>query len=114
MSNDRRVRFGIQTPQEGASYAALAEHWREAERLGYDTVWLERRQLGAPQPGGRRQRDDRDIPKRNQRAVTRACLRDGREFVRLDVSPRGEARAPSTRYVLEAGAPLVWNETLAP
>ena len=25
MSNDRRVRFGIQTPQEGASFAALAE-----------------------------------------------------------------------------------------
>jgi F420-dependent oxidoreductase-like protein len=41
MSNDRRVRFGIQTPQEGASYAALAEHWREAERLGYDTIWLD-------------------------------------------------------------------------
>jgi F420-dependent oxidoreductase-like protein len=41
MSNGRRVRFGIQTPQEGASYAALAEHWREAERLGYDTIWLD-------------------------------------------------------------------------
>jgi F420-dependent oxidoreductase-like protein len=41
MGNDRRVRFGIQTPQEGATYAALAEHWREAERLGYDTVWLD-------------------------------------------------------------------------
>jgi F420-dependent oxidoreductase-like protein len=37
----RRLRFGIQTPQEGASFAALAEHWREAERLGYDTVWLD-------------------------------------------------------------------------
>jgi F420-dependent oxidoreductase-like protein len=41
MSNDRRIRFGIQTPQEGATYAALAEHWREAERLGYDTIWLD-------------------------------------------------------------------------
>ncbi|HZR82648.1 MAG TPA: LLM class F420-dependent oxidoreductase [Candidatus Binatia bacterium] len=37
----RRVRFGIQTPQEGATFDALAAHWREAERLGYDTVWLD-------------------------------------------------------------------------
>jgi F420-dependent oxidoreductase-like protein len=37
----RRVRFGIQTPQEGASFDALAAHWQEAERLGYDTVWLD-------------------------------------------------------------------------
>jgi len=50
MSNDRRVRFGIQTPQEGASYAALAEHWREAERLGYDTVWLDDHFYGVVAP----------------------------------------------------------------
>jgi F420-dependent oxidoreductase-like protein len=50
MSNDRRVRFGIQTPQEGASYAALAEHWREAERLGYDTMWLDDHFYGVVTP----------------------------------------------------------------
>jgi F420-dependent oxidoreductase-like protein len=37
----RRVRFGIQTPQEGASFEALAAHWRAAEELGYDTIWLD-------------------------------------------------------------------------
>jgi len=36
-----RVRFGIQTPIEGASFAALARHWQRAERLGYDSVWLD-------------------------------------------------------------------------
>jgi F420-dependent oxidoreductase-like protein len=35
------VRFGIQTPQEGATYEALANHWREADGLGFDTVWLD-------------------------------------------------------------------------
>jgi len=50
MATPRRVRFGIQTPQEGASYAALAEHWREAERLGYDTVWLDDHFYGVVTP----------------------------------------------------------------
>jgi F420-dependent oxidoreductase-like protein len=36
-----RVRFGIQTPQEGATFDALAAHWREADALGYDTVFLD-------------------------------------------------------------------------
>ena len=35
------LRFGIQTPQEGTTYDALATHWREAEALGYDSVWLD-------------------------------------------------------------------------
>lgn len=48
--SDRPVRFGIQTPQEGASYAALAEHWREAERLGYDTLWLDDHFYGVVTP----------------------------------------------------------------
>jgi alkanesulfonate monooxygenase SsuD/methylene tetrahydromethanopterin reductase-like flavin-dependent oxidoreductase (luciferase family) len=36
-----KIRFGIQTPQEGATYDALASHWREADALGFDTVWLD-------------------------------------------------------------------------
>jgi F420-dependent oxidoreductase-like protein len=36
-----RVHFGLQTPQEGASYDALAAHWREADALGFDSVWLD-------------------------------------------------------------------------
>ena len=36
-----RVHFGIQTPQEGASFDALAEHWRCADELGFDSVWLD-------------------------------------------------------------------------
>ncbi|HEY8515911.1 MAG TPA: LLM class F420-dependent oxidoreductase [Candidatus Binatia bacterium] len=51
-SNQRRVRFGIQTPQEGASYAAIAAHWKEAERLGYDTVWLDDHFYGVVTPPG--------------------------------------------------------------
>lgn len=36
-----RVRFSIQTPLEGATFEALARHWQAAERLGYDSVWLD-------------------------------------------------------------------------
>jgi len=35
------VHFGIQTPQEGASFDALASHWRCADELGFDSVWLD-------------------------------------------------------------------------
>jgi F420-dependent oxidoreductase-like protein len=37
----QRIRFGIQTPIEGATFDALARHWQTAERLGYDSVWLD-------------------------------------------------------------------------
>src|SRR5215831_4617262 len=47
---DRRIRFGIQTPQEGATFDALALHWREAERLGYDSVWLDDHFYGVVTP----------------------------------------------------------------
>jgi F420-dependent oxidoreductase-like protein len=36
-----RVHFGIQTPQEGATFDALAAHWRAADDLGFDSVWLD-------------------------------------------------------------------------
>ncbi len=36
-----RIRFSIQTPLEGATFEALARHWQAAERLGYDSVWLD-------------------------------------------------------------------------
>jgi F420-dependent oxidoreductase-like protein len=35
------VHFGIQTPQEGATFHALATHWRTADELGFDSVWLD-------------------------------------------------------------------------
>ena len=35
------VHFGIQTPQEGATFDALATHWRTADELGFDSVWLD-------------------------------------------------------------------------
>lgn len=44
------IRFGIQTPIEGASFAALARHWQTAERLGYDTVWLDDHFYGVVTP----------------------------------------------------------------
>jgi F420-dependent oxidoreductase-like protein len=37
----QRIRFSIQTPIEGATFGALARHWQAAERLGYDSVWLD-------------------------------------------------------------------------
>lgn len=45
-----RVRFSIQTPLEGASFAALAHHWQAAERLGYDSVWLDDHFYGVVTP----------------------------------------------------------------
>lgn len=35
------LHFGIQTPQEGCSFATLATHWREVDALGFDSVWLD-------------------------------------------------------------------------
>jgi len=52
MNGTRRIRFGIQTPQEGASWEALVAHWKEAERLGYDTVWLDDHFHGVVTPPG--------------------------------------------------------------
>ncbi len=47
-----RIRFGIQTPQEGATYEALAAHWREADALGFDSVWLDDHLYGVVRPPG--------------------------------------------------------------
>jgi len=45
-----RIRFSIQTPLEGASFGALARHWQTAERLGYDSVWLDDHFYGVFRP----------------------------------------------------------------
>lgn len=45
-----RIRFSIQTPTEGATFADLARHWQAAERLGYDSVWLDDHFYGVVQP----------------------------------------------------------------
>jgi F420-dependent oxidoreductase-like protein len=45
-----RVRFSIQTPLEGASFEVLARHWQAAERLGYDSVWLDDHFYGVVTP----------------------------------------------------------------
>lgn len=37
----RPILFGIQTPQEGATYEDLKNHWIEADRLGYDAIFLD-------------------------------------------------------------------------
>jgi F420-dependent oxidoreductase-like protein len=37
----QRVRFSVQTPVEGTTFAALARHWQRAEELGYDAAWLD-------------------------------------------------------------------------
>ena len=34
------MRFGVQIPQEGVDFAAVLEHARAAERLGYASVWI--------------------------------------------------------------------------
>jgi F420-dependent oxidoreductase-like protein len=45
-----KVRFGIQTPIEGAPFDALTRHWQLAEQLGYDTVWLDDHFYGVMTP----------------------------------------------------------------
>lgn len=47
-----RIRFGIQTPQEGVTYDALAAHWREADALGFDTVFIDDHFYGVVRPPG--------------------------------------------------------------
>jgi F420-dependent oxidoreductase-like protein len=44
------IRFGIQTPIEGTTFEALARHWQAAERLGYDTIWLDDHFYGVVAP----------------------------------------------------------------
>jgi len=44
------IRFSIQTPLEGASFAALAHHWQLAEALGYDSMWLDDHFYGVVTP----------------------------------------------------------------
>ena len=41
MSGNRPLHFGVQTAQEGTTYAAIRDHWQLAERLGYDSVWVD-------------------------------------------------------------------------
>jgi len=48
----RPIRFGIQTPQEGATYDALVAHWREADALGFDSVWLDDHLYAVVRPAG--------------------------------------------------------------
>jgi F420-dependent oxidoreductase-like protein len=36
----RRVRFGIQTPNQNTSWDDLRATWKEAEALGFDSAWL--------------------------------------------------------------------------
>lgn len=45
-----QIRFSIQTPLEGATFDALARHWQAAERLGYDSVWLDDHFYGVVTP----------------------------------------------------------------
>jgi F420-dependent oxidoreductase-like protein len=35
------IHFGIQTPQEGVGLDALVAHWRCADEVGFDSVWLD-------------------------------------------------------------------------
>lgn len=44
------VRFSIQTPIEGTTFAALARHWQRAEALGYDSAWLDDHFYGVAMP----------------------------------------------------------------
>lgn len=34
------VRFGLMTPTDGARYEDIVRAWQEAERLGWDSAWL--------------------------------------------------------------------------
>jgi F420-dependent oxidoreductase-like protein len=45
-----RVRFSVQTPIEGTTFAALARHWQRAEELGYEAAWLDDHFYGVATP----------------------------------------------------------------
>jgi F420-dependent oxidoreductase-like protein len=47
-----RVRFGIQTPQEGTTYEGLQAHWREADTLGYDSIFIDDHFYAVVRPQG--------------------------------------------------------------
>ncbi|GIW41834.1 MAG: LLM class F420-dependent oxidoreductase [Candidatus Binatia bacterium] len=40
LSATRRIRFGIQTPQQQVTYREILEVWKDADRLGYDTAFV--------------------------------------------------------------------------
>ncbi len=44
------LRFSVQTPIEGTTFAALARHWQRAEELGYDSAWLDDHFYGVATP----------------------------------------------------------------
>src|ERR1700690_1815397 len=46
-----QVRFSVQTPVEGTTFAALARHWQRAEELGYDSAWLDDHFYSVTGPG---------------------------------------------------------------
>lgn len=46
----RSIHFGIQTGQEGTTYEAIRDHWQLAERLGYDSVWVDDHLYAVAQP----------------------------------------------------------------
>jgi len=47
-----RLRFGIQTPQEGVGFDALATHWREADALGFDSIFIDDHFYSVVRPPG--------------------------------------------------------------
>lgn len=46
-----QLRFSVQTPVEGTTFAALARHWQRAEELGYDSAWLDDHFYSVTGPG---------------------------------------------------------------
>jgi F420-dependent oxidoreductase-like protein len=46
----KRIGFSVQTPIEGATFDALARHWQAAEKLGYDSAWLDDHFYGVVTP----------------------------------------------------------------
>jgi F420-dependent oxidoreductase-like protein len=50
MTKGDRLGFSVQTPIEGATFEALARHWQAAERLGYDSAWLDDHFYGVVTP----------------------------------------------------------------
>ena len=109
------VHFGIQTPQEGATCDALAAHWREADVLGFDSVWLDDHFYSVLRPRSEPQmeawtllaalaRETRRIGSASSSRATRTDPRAGREdggdastCSRTDASSTASAPAGSRR-----------------
>ncbi len=79
MISTRPLRFGIQAGLTDLPYAARRDHWREAERLGYDWASVSDHFMANPAVGAR------DTDPWNEAWTTLAALAEATDHIRIGV-----------------------------